>query len=217
MRNVQTDDLVQVCVHIASASNDLDLEEHWWDVPDRAWIVLCDRCHGHYQRRQSVEIHGELFRVPDGVRLDPATSCAVHAKPASERWRSLAASPREAGSLPRPVPTGRAPAGVPPLLPSAELLDGPSLSPSNQPRAILVRATISNFSNYELGKFIKDYYAGLDEEVLGQHMRNGLTAATDQEIERWEDEHRALTGLAEKRRQLRELLSQATGPCSSKN
>lgn len=216
MRTLQIDDLVQVCVHIATASDDLDLEEHWWDVPDRAWIVLCGRCHEHYQQRESVEIHDDLFRVPDGVRLDPETSCAIHAKPASERWRSLVASRREAGSLPRPVPTGRAPAGVPPLLPTAGLQDGPSLSPSNQPRAILVRATISNFSNYELGKFIKDYYAGLDEEVLGQHLRNGMASASDQDIEKWEDEHRSLTKLAEQRRQLGDLLSsQAKQPCNT--
>lgn len=79
MRAPVADEEVQVCIHLASA--DGKLEEHWWDVPGRPWIVLCDACHGQYQARGSVEIHGEVFQVPTGIRLDPNSSCATHSVP----------------------------------------------------------------------------------------------------------------------------------------
>lgn len=72
---------VQVCVHISRCPSGVEPDEHWWNVPNRPWIVLCAQCHADYQLRKGVEIYGAVFAVPEGVKLDAGTSCVTHARP----------------------------------------------------------------------------------------------------------------------------------------
>lgn len=70
----------QVCIHLAADTGRSD--RHYWQVPSRdPWIVLCDGCHGSFSKRQSVEIHGELFRLAEDVVSAPGSSCVEHSRP----------------------------------------------------------------------------------------------------------------------------------------
>ena len=79
-------------------------------------------------------------------------------------------------------------------------------------RTIQLRASLSNMTDTELGRFFKEYYARLDDETLGRHLRESLLASSEEQLEQYHETFGNLNRAIQEQKQILDAIRDE-GPC----